>query len=106
MTKDELQRLEHKIMDGYRIGMGETPWEQALSKAYGDHFINMRLYMIQNGLSDCGLEATDEDLDGFTRGEISQQLRADWTHFNAYGYYAKAKGIYEKGVELGYWGGQ
>lgn len=52
--------------------------------------------MIQNGLSDCGLEATDEDLDGFTRGEISQQLRADWTHFNAYGYYAKAKGIYEK----------
>ena len=93
-------------MNKIYIGMGETPWEQALSKAYGDHFINMRLYMIQNGLSDCGLEATDEDLDGFTRGEISQQLRADWTHFNAYGYYAKAKGIYEKGVELGYWGGQ
>lgn len=90
-------------MNKIYIGMGETPWEQALSKAYGDHFINMRLYMIQNGLNDCGLETTEEDLEGFTRGEISQQLRADWTHFNAYGYYAKAKGIYKKGVELGYW---
>lgn len=90
-------------MNKIYIGQGETPWEQALSKAYGEHFINMRLYMIQNGLSDCGLEATEEDLEGFTRGEISQQLRADWTHFNSYGYYAKAKGIYEKGVELGYW---
>lgn len=85
------------------VGMGETLWEQALREAYGDHFINMRQYLIQNGLRDCGLKATDEDLKGYTRGEISQQLRSDWTHFNAYGYYSKAKGIYEKGVELGYW---
>lgn len=41
-------------MNKIYVGMGETPWEQALSEAYGDHFINMRLYMIQNGLSDCG----------------------------------------------------
>lgn len=85
------------------IGMEDTPWEQALQAAYGDHFFNLRKYMIQNGLSDCGFTATDEDLEGYTHGNISQQLRSDWTHFNAYGYYAKAKGIYEKGRELGYW---
>lgn len=84
-------------------GMGETPWEQALREAYGDHFINLRQYMIENGLKDCGLTASDEDFEGYTKGEISKQLRADWTHFNAYGYYSKAKGIYLKGVELGYW---
>ena len=90
-------------MNKIPVGMGETPWEAALKEAYGDHFINMRLYLIQNGLSDCGLTATDEDLQGYTRGEISGQLRSDWTHFNAYGYYSKAKGLYEKGIELGYW---
>ena len=84
-------------------GMGETPWEEALREAYGDHFINLRQYMIENGLEDCGLTATDEDFEGYTKGEISKQLRSDWTHFNAYGYYSKAKGIYLKGVELGYW---
>ena len=36
-------------------------------------------------------------------GCISGKLRSDWTHFNAYGYYAKGLGIYKKGVELGYW---
>lgn len=84
-------------------GTGETPWERALRNAYGEHFLNLRMYMIQNGLSDCGLEATQEDLDGYEEGMISQQLRSDWTHFNAYGYYSKALAIYEKGRALGYW---
>lgn len=84
-------------------GTGETPWERALRNAYGEHFLNLRMYMIQNGLSDCGLEATQEDLDGYEEGMISQQLRSDWTHFNAYGYYSKALAIYEKGKALGYW---
>lgn len=84
-------------------GTGETSWERALRNAYGEHFLNLRMYMIQNGLSDCGLEATQEDLDGYEEGMISQQLRSDWTHFNAYGYYSKALAIYEKGKALGYW---
>lgn len=91
--------------DRYRteVGTGDTPWEKALEDAYGEHFFNLRRFMIQNGLRLCGLEATEEDIDGFLAGRISQQLRSDWTHFNAYGYYAKAKGIYQKGQELGYW---
>lgn len=84
-------------------GLMTTEWENALSQAYGDHFLNTRLYLIENGLSDCGLEETEEDSEGYEYGKISSQLRYDWTHFNAYGYYSQALAIYKKGVELGYW---
>ncbi len=89
--------------DGSYIGIGDTAWEAALREAYGDHFFNTRTYIIQNGLNICGLGTTTQDLENFKRGNISKQMRYDWTHFNAYGYYAKGVGIYEKGIELGYW---
>ena len=89
--------------DGNYVGIGDTSWEAALRLAYGDHFFNTRTYMIQNGLSDCGLDTTTDDLENFKKGNISEQLRYDWTHFNCYGYYSKGIGIYKKGVELGYW---
>lgn len=89
--------------DGSYIGTGETMWETALHDAFGDHFINMRVYMLENGLEDCGFTMTEQDWEDYERGIISSQLRSDWTHFNSYGYYAKGKGLYLKGVELGYW---
>ena len=89
--------------DGSYVGIGDTSWEAALREAYGAHFFNTRTYIIQYGLDVCGLNTTTEDLENFKRGNISKQLRYDWTHFNAYGYYAKGMGIYEKGKELGYW---
>lgn len=89
--------------DGNYVGIGDTAWEAALREAYGEHFFNARTYMIQNGLNDCGLDTTTDDLENFRKGNISEQLRHDWTHFNCYGYYAKGVGIYKKGVELGYW---
>ena len=45
----------------------------------------------------------EEYLNSFKKGNISEQLRYDWTHFNSYGYYSKGIAIYAKGVELGYW---
>lgn len=89
--------------DGSYVGIGDTAWEAALREAYGKHFFNTRTYMIQNGLADCGLSTTTNDLENFRKGNISKQLRYDWTHFNCYGYYTKGIGIYKKGVELGYW---
>lgn len=89
--------------DGTYIGVGDTAWEATLREAYGDHFINMRTYLIENGLTDVGLRPTVGDYKGFRRGRISKQLRYDWTHFNSYGYYSKGIAIYAKGVELGYW---
>jgi hypothetical protein len=89
--------------DGNYVGIGDTAWEAALREAYGEHFFNTRTYMIQNGLTDCGLDTTTDDLENFKKGNISEQLRYDWTHFNCYGYYSKGIGVYKKGVELGYW---
>ena len=49
-------------IDGTSIGVGEYwPGRQQLSEAYGEHFINMRTYLIENGLSDAGLRATNAD---------------------------------------------
>ena len=89
--------------NGNYIGTGDTSWEAALRLAYGDHFINMRTYLIENGLKDTGIMPTKDDLENYKRGNISKKLRSDWTHLNCMGYYSKGKGIYLKGVELGYW---
>ena len=85
-------------------GPGETAWEAALRKEFGDHFINMRVYLIEHGLDVCGLKRNRADRAMADKGCISTKLRYDWTHFNSYGYYAQAYGIYERGLELGYWG--
>lgn len=89
--------------DGTFIGTTETAWETALREAFGDHFINMRVYMVKNGLKVTGLQETQADRIEQALGFIPSQLRADWTHFNSYGYYAQALGVYKKGIELGYW---
>ncbi len=84
-------------------GPGVTAWEKALEKEFGRRFINMRVYLIENGLSVCGLARAKEDNVDASYGRIPHRLRSDWTHLSSYGYYAEAYGIYERGVDLGYW---
>ncbi|KUH57653.1 hypothetical protein AUL39_10080 [Tractidigestivibacter scatoligenes] len=81
----------------------ETNWEAALREAFGDHFINMRVFLIKHGLEISGLTPTEEDVADARLGCISKQLRSDWTHLNARGYFAKAVAVYQRGVKLGYW---
>ncbi|EHF02127.1 hypothetical protein [Olsenella sp. oral taxon 809] len=81
----------------------ETNWEAALREAFGDHFINMRVFLIRHGLEISGLTPTEEDVADARLGCISKQLRSDWTHLNAHGYFAKAVAVYQRGVKLGYW---
>ena len=87
----------------YGMGLEETQWEQALHDEFGDHFLNMRVYLIEHGLEVTGLEETYDDIENAKMGCVSEQLRTDWTHLNSYGYYAQAMGVYERGKELGYW---
>lgn len=89
--------------DGSRIGTGDTSWEATLREAYGEHFINMRAYLIKYGLKDVGMIPTKQDKKMARNGLIPERLRSDWTHFNSFGYYSKGLAIYKKGVELGYW---
>lgn len=81
----------------------ETNWEAALREAFGDHFINMRVFLIKHGLEISGLTPTEEDVADARLGCISKQLRSDWTHLNARGYFAKAVAVYQRGIKLGYW---
>lgn len=98
---DRYQQLMYP--DGTYIGTNETMWEKALHDAFGEHFLNLRVYMIENGLTDCGVVPDAQDMADARKGIISAKLRFDWTHFNSYGYYAKGRALYLKGEELGYW---
>lgn len=89
--------------NGNYAGLHATLWEQTLYDAFGEHFLNTRLYLMENALSDCGLTPTENDIIDIQTGNLPEQIRADFTHFNSYGYYSKAKAIYLKGIELGYW---
>jgi len=87
--------------DGSQIERGD--WDQALQDAFGEHYINMRTYLVNNGLSDCGIKGTQSDLEMVALQEVPDSLKSDWSHLNSYGYYSKGNAIYAKGVQLGYW---
>lgn len=86
-------------------GMNDTLWEAALREEFGSHFLNVRTYLIENGLNDNHLTATSEDLERASYGKISLQLRTSYdnTHLSAAGYYSKGVAVYLKGQALGYW---
>lgn len=89
--------------DSQYIGKDDTMWEAALREAFGEHFINMRTYLLENALSITGLEPTQADEDDLSQGRVPETIKYDYTHLNSYGYYAIGYGVYEKGLELGYW---
>ncbi len=89
--------------DSPYIGTDDTMWEAALREAFGEHFINMRTYLLENALSITGLEPTQADEDDLSQGRVPETIKYDYTHLNSYGYYAIGYGVYEKGLELGYW---
>lgn len=85
------------------VGLNDTYWEAALREAFGEHFINMRTYMLENAMEIAGLEPTEEDAYNLANSMMPESIKSDYTHMNAYGYYVIGAGVYEKGSELGYW---
>ena len=73
-----------------------------LAEKYGEHFLDIRKYILENGLSDAGIVATEQDEIDVNNGEIPSSLRADNVHFNDYGYTIVAEQVYNKLIELGY----
>ena len=59
---------------------------EILSEKYGEHFLDIRKYILENGLSDSGIVATTQDLEDIENGEIPISLRSDNVHLNSYGY--------------------
>lgn len=84
-----------------------SEWEYTLLQAFGDHFLNMREYLVNaalNGeLDQFGITLNDYDYDQISRGEVPYSLKSDGSHLNSYGYWLEGKAIYELGLILGYW---
>lgn len=94
-------------------------YEQKASTAFGEHWLNLREYLIQNGLTENGLTASALDNERIALGQVPASLIGggsttdikmydgvnitDDSHFNAYGANSQANAFYSKGVVLGYW---
>lgn len=76
--------------------------EDSLRQAFGDHYINLRSYMVDNGLKDASLSPTPADLDAVTKGEVPPQLIPDGCHFTSVGYRLLARLVEERMKQLGY----
>lgn len=76
--------------------------EDSLQQAFGKHYINLRDYMVKNGLSDAGLIPTQEDRDSIAKEQVPPQLMTDGCHFTSIGYKEISTLVYNKMKELGY----
>lgn len=77
--------------------------ERKMGIAFGNHYINIRDYLVKYGLNDAGISATEQDTQDILAGKVPTSLRADGVHLTADGYKVIAKVIHQRGKELGYW---
>lgn len=85
-------------------GLTKEQLENAMLLKYGNHYINLRKYMIEYGLADAGLTATETDTEAINNGNVPPSLLySDGIHGNAYFYNILANLVNKKGIELGYW---
>lgn len=69
--------------------------ESALAKHFGSRFFNWREYLVNYGLSDAGLSATEQDLKDINEGKCPSSLLADEVHPNDKGHEVIGKRLYE-----------
>lgn len=75
--------------------------EKKMQKTYGNHYINLRKILSQNGTKIAGIKATKEDKRMMRAGMVPASLLADdHLHFNAKGYRTVAKVIYARMTAL------
>lgn len=89
------------------ITAGYTELRKSLEKdmliAFGEHYVNMRDYLVRCGLSENGLTPTSTDDSDISVGRVPKSLRYDDTHLNDFGYKSVANRLYKQGRLLGYW---
>ena len=94
-------------------------YETKAASAFGEHWLNLREYLIDNGLTENGLTASALDTERMAVGQIPASLLGggsttdilmfdgmtvtDQTHPNAYGQNSIFNAFYGKGQTLGYW---
>lgn len=76
--------------------------ELAMASEFGDRYINLREYIVKNGLEQQGLDATEADMNAINKGAIPPSLLSDTIHFNSSGYKVIGQAVYDRMIELGY----
>lgn len=105
------------VTDGQRQKVFE--YETKAAAAFGAHWLNLREYLIANGLTENGLTASALDTERMAVGQIPASLLGggsttdilifdgktvtDQTHPNAHGQNSIFNAFYGKGEEMGYW---
>lgn len=85
-------------------GLTKEKLENAMLLKYGNHYINLRKYMIEYGLTDAGITPTEGDTTAISNGEVPPSLLySDGIHGNDSFYNILANLVNKKGKELGYW---
>lgn len=97
---------ERYIIVGTHSGTAKerTETESLMEKTYGRKYINLREYMVTEGLDDAGIIPTGLDNELMVEGVCPSSLRvtAEDVHFNSAGYELIGKLIYKRMDELGY----
>lgn len=78
------------------------PINEALSEAFGEHFLDIRSYLLEHGLEDAGLEPSEQDILDLEKGEIPSGIRVDEVHGNEVFYRIIGEQVAKKIEELGY----
>lgn len=73
-----------------------------LADEYGEHFLDIRTYMLEHGLEDAGVAPTAKDREDIKKGEIPSSLRRDYVHGNEKFYEILATQVYKRMVDLMY----
>ncbi|HOO28237.1 MAG TPA: hypothetical protein PLU43_07210 [Lachnospiraceae bacterium] len=76
---------------------------QILEEEYGEHFLDIRKYLLENGLQDAGVTETQQDRADLESGEIPSSLRTDDEgHGTSEFYRIIGEQLYLKLLELNY----
>jgi lysophospholipase L1-like esterase len=89
-------------------GIGGTRYQvifdsnAAIAALVGSRFLDIRQWLIDNGLAAAGLTATADDLTDISQGRVPRQLQSDGLHYNNSGQTAWGVAVRQKLQSLGY----
>lgn len=76
--------------------------EEKMESEYGSNYINLREYIVENGLEQVGIDPTAEDSRAVAEGFVPPSLLFDAIHFTDMGYTVIGNAVFERMQELEY----
>ena len=78
--------------------------DSAMLQAFGDRYINLRKYLMEDGLRDAGITETKEDKESLALGKIPDSFRSSTSgaDLNGIAYELLGRLVYERMDRLGY----